>query len=95
MSSTPPPEDESTQTEPASPRRLDERWWWSAALWIVVGGGVIAYQSGPIRDGSAFWLSWVMVAIGAAVAVRGVLKLREDWAVERERRASGEGAAGS
>ena len=89
MSSTPSPQDDSPETPPEdapdtrSP--LTDRWWWSAALWMVVGGGVIVYQSGPIRTGSAIALTWVMVAVGAAVAIRGAMMLWNDWKIERER----------
>lgn len=85
MSSTPSPPDDSSAEAAETRSPLTDRWWWSAALWMVVGGGVIAYQSGPIRTGSAIALTWVMVAIGAVVAVRGAVKLWNDWKVERER----------
>ncbi len=88
MSSTPEPEDDATEVAPATRSPLTDRWWWSAALWMIVGGGVIVYQSGPIRSGSAIALTWVMVAVGALVAVRGLMMLRADWATERERRSS-------
>lgn len=64
---------------------MSDRWWWSAAVWMVVGGGVIAYQSGPIRTGSAIALTWMMVAVGALVAIRGAVMLWNAWKVERER----------
>ena len=90
MSSTPSPDDDdASEAADPKPRRLDERWWWSAALRMVVGGGVIAYQSGPIRDGSAFWLTWVMVGVGAVVAVRGAMVLWSTWKVEQQRQDPG------
>jgi len=82
MSSTPPPEhdaDEPVEAGTAASTSLFDRWWWSAALWMVVGVGVIAYQSGPIRDGNTIGLTWVMVAVGALVAARGVMMLWTSW----------------
>lgn len=65
---------------------LDRRWWWSPALMIVVGIAVAAYQYSVIADGSAIALTWVMVAIGAVVAVAGLVQLKRAWDVEQARR---------
>lgn len=65
--------------EPAARTSLDSRWWWSAALWIVVGLGVIGYQSTAITAGDAIVLNWVMVAVGAAVAVVGLSSLKKAY----------------
>ena len=81
--------DDTTMTW-AGNRSLDSRWWWSPALWIVVGACVIGYQSGPIRSGEAIFLNWVMVAVGAAVAVAGLISLKRAHA---QQRATGTGAA--
>ncbi|WP_372594267.1 hypothetical protein [Actinotalea sp.] len=85
MSTTPPPPDGTHPEDeaPATRSALDDRWWWSAVLWMVVGVGVIAYQSGPIRTGTAIGLTWVLVAIGALVAARGALMLWRAWRAQQ------------
>ena len=91
MSSTPPPEhdaDEPVEAGPSESTSLFDRWWWSAALWMVVGVGVIAYQSGPIRDGNTIALTWVMVAVGALVAARGAMMLWTGWKDKKAKTAS-------
>ena len=86
MSSTPSPQDEPQDENRSSltgRQRLDTRWWWSPAMWMVVGVGVIVYQSGPISTGDTITLTWVMVAVGALVAVRGAWMLWTAWTAER------------
>lgn len=60
----------------AGNRSLDSRWWWSPALWIVVGLGVIAYQLGAYLGEGGMWLNAVMIAIGAGVALSGLVQLK-------------------
>lgn len=60
----------------AGNRSLDSRWWWSPALWIVVGLGVIAYQLGAYFGEGGMWLNAVMIAIGAGVALSGLVQLK-------------------
>lgn len=69
---------------------LDQRWWWSPALMVVVGIAVIAYQVGAFRgEGGGFWLNWVMVAAGAAVAVWGLVRLKHAWDAHQAQEGSG------
>lgn len=83
-----------TSPEPSTPERADEpteqlngpltdRWWWSGAFRMIAGGGVVAYQV-PVLQAEPFALTYVMVALGAAVAVWGVLVLRTDYAIHRD-----------
>jgi hypothetical protein len=65
------------EEDPRSP--FTERWYWSPMLMIVVGGGVIAYQWSSIGAGDAIALNWVMVTIGLAVAVAGLVSLKRAW----------------
>lgn len=56
---------------------LDQRWWWSPALMIVVGVVVIAFQVSAYTGDGGIWLNAVMIAVGAAVVVAGLLSLRK------------------
>lgn len=67
---------ERSDTTWAGNRSLDSRWWWSPALWIVVGLGVIAYQLGAYLGEGGMWLNAVMIAIGAGVALSGLVQLK-------------------
>ena len=67
----------------AGNRPLTNRWWWSSAVLIVAGLAVAGYQSGPIRDGESIALNWVMVAVGAGVAIAGLVSLRRAHAAHR------------
>lgn len=67
----------------AGNRPLTTRWWWSPALMIVVGGVVIGYQvSAYVGEGGIF-LNGVMIAVGAAVVVAGLVSLRRAYAAHR------------
>lgn len=60
----------------AGNRSLDSRWWWSSMVWIVVGLGVIAYQLGAYFGEGGMWMNAVMIAIGAGVAIAGLVQLK-------------------
>jgi hypothetical protein len=53
---------------PTSPR---DRWWFSPTLQVVAGAAVVGFQWGPITDGTANWLNWVVAGAGAVVALLG------------------------
>lgn len=73
---TTPDDDRTTWTgRPA----LDTRWWWSPALMIVVGGVVIAYQVAAYVGDGGIWLNAVMIAVGAAVVIAGLVSLRRAY----------------
>ena len=67
-------EAETEADAPAAPSVRD-RWWWSPTLNIVAGCGVVAYQWEPITQSKAIFLTWVIAAVGAAVAVVGLVRL--------------------
>lgn len=69
------------RTSPANPQApadapSDPQWWRSASLMILVGGVVIAYQVAAYTGEGGMWLNAVMIVIGAAVVVAGLLSLR-------------------
>lgn len=68
----------------AGNRSLDTRWWWSPTLMIVVGIAVIWYQFGAINGDGAIWMNWVLVAIGGAVGVAGLVSLARAYRAHRE-----------
>jgi len=57
------------------PTALRDRWWWSPVLSIVVGLVVIGYQWEQLTGPGGISLNWVVAAIGAAVALTGVVRL--------------------
>jgi len=67
-------EPEPAEESPA-PATLRDRWWWSPTLNMLAGGGVVAYQWGPITQSKAIPLTWVVAAIGVAVALVGLVRL--------------------
>jgi hypothetical protein len=67
----------------AGNRPLDTRGWWSPALMIVVGVVVIGFQWSAIRVDGGIALNWVMVAVGAGVAIAGLVSLRRAHAVHQ------------
>ena len=75
--------DETPDKQPDERRSINDNWWWSPALMLIVGLGVIGYQSTPILAGEAIVLNWVMVVIGAVVAVLGLMQLKTAYAAHR------------
>ena len=66
-----------TPSSPGSPEStaLRDRWWWSPTLSIVVGAVVIGYQWEVLTGPDPLWASWVVAALGLAVAVWGAVRL--------------------
>lgn len=81
--------DDQQRTTWAGNAPLDSRWWWSPALMVVVGGVVIAYQVAAYTGEGGRWFNAVMIAIGAAVAVAGLVQLRRAHRAQRDRDADG------
>lgn len=83
----PEPTDDSTapqeETTFAGNRPLTTRWWWSPVLMVVVGVAVIGYQVSAYTNGGGMWMNAVMIAIGAAVAVAGLVSLWRAYPAER------------
>lgn len=63
----------------SEPFSLTNRWWWSGTFRTVIGIVIAVLQWGPISDGYSNWLNFVMIAVGAAVAVWGVIDLIRDY----------------
>jgi len=61
------------------PFSANDRWWWSGTFRAVIGAVIAYLQFGPISEGIANWMNWVMVGIGAAVAVWGIIDLVRDY----------------
>jgi hypothetical protein len=66
-------------SEPAAPILLQDRWWWSPTLSLVLGSVIAAMQVSALRTGGV-WLNWLVAAIGAAVAVSGLVRLLRAYA---------------
>jgi hypothetical protein len=61
------------QSSPDAPIHPRDRWWFSPMLQVVAGGAVAAFQWGPVSQGSANWLNWLVAAAGVVVAGFGVV----------------------
>lgn len=81
-------QDRPEETTFAGNRSLDSRWWWSPALMIVVGVAVIGYQVSAYTNGGGIWMNAVMIVIGAAVAVAGLVSLWRAREAERAKDAT-------
>lgn len=89
------------QQSPDSPdesaQPLHARWWWSASLPLIVGVVVIGFQISAYRDGGGMWLNAVMIVVGAAVAISGLVGLKKAHAernVSAGERSTPPGSAG-
>lgn len=71
------PENEKEQEQ--KPFNVADRWWWSGTFRAVLGVVIAYLQWGPISEGIANWMNWVMVAVGIAVAIWGVVDLIRDY----------------
>ena len=79
----PTPRDESASDnekgQEQKPFNVADRWWWSGTFRAVLGVVIAYLQWGPISEGIANWMNWVMVAVGIAVAIWGVVDLIRDY----------------
>lgn len=57
-----------------APISLQDRWWWSPTLSLGVGIVMVMLQVGSLGDGGV-WLNWVVAAVGAVLAVTGLVRL--------------------
>lgn len=57
------------------PTSLTHRWWWQGAVVAVAGVAVIAFQWEVISTGAANPANWVMVALGGAAVVYGLVEV--------------------
>jgi len=71
--------EDSDQDSEKKPFSVADRWWWSGTFRTVIGIVIAYLQFGPISEGHSNWMNWVMVAVGAAVAVWGIYDLIRDY----------------
>lgn len=45
--------------------------WFTPLLYVLAGFAVASFQWGPISDGTATWLNWLVGAAGVAVLAYG------------------------
>ena len=65
-----------------APMALQDRWWWSPTLSLVLGVVIVGMQWPSLRTGGV-WLNWVVGALGAVVAVFGLVRLLRAYAKVR------------
>lgn len=90
---TPPPADRPSEAPREDPELtfagnvpLNRRWWWPSTLRVVAGLAVIYFQVSAFTDGGGMWLNIVLMVLGAAVVVAGLIGLQRAWAQEQLRK---------
>lgn len=67
------------QSDEKTPFSIRDRWWWSGTFRTVIGFIIAYLQWGPISEGNSNWMNWAMIAVGAAVAIWGIIDLIRDY----------------